>query len=193
MVALLTADASFDSSAADPRGSTSSDCPPTPLSSTPTKESGSSPNSALPTDPHTTATSCVSPSSMPSRPSAPTARTCAVASPTRLYPPFCPNYAIIYAVLFRFEKPALFLKDPQLIPQCGVRTLLGLRLQLDPFAGDHEVATPKVMKRPWILHRRVTPRFDDFEDEKAVLVHHPGVDHPAFEIRKAFFDERRAD
>ena len=100
---------------------------------------------------------------------------------------FCPDGE------FRFEKPALFLKDPQLIPQCGVRALLGLRLQLDPFAGDHEVATPKVMKRPWLLHRRVTPRFDDFEDEKAVLVHHPGVDHPAFEIRKAFFDERRAD
>ena len=76
------------------------------------------------------------------------------------------------------------------MPQCGVGALLCLRLQLDPFAGDHEVATPKMMKRPWTLHRRVTPRFDDFEDEKAVLVHHPGVDHPAFEIRKAFFDER---
>jgi hypothetical protein len=41
--------------------------------------------------------------------------------------------------------------------------LLHPRLELDPFAGDHEVAVAKVMDRLRADHRPVEPRPDDLQ------------------------------
>ncbi len=70
-------------------------------------------------------------------------------------------------------------------------TLPHPRFQLDCLTVNHKGAIAAVVDGLRIPLRRIDPGFEHFKNEKIIFVDKAPVGHPAFEIGKAFGDERR--
>ena len=66
------------------------------------------------------------------------------------------------------------------------------RFQLDCLTVNHKGAIAAVVEGLRIPLRRIDPGFEHFKNEKIIFVDKAPVGHTAFEIGKAFGDERTA-